>query len=146
MIHFDIHRDLSQSEENKCMWTHSEYEIIYYYYYSLINMLHCRIVDNLDWYSEQNVVDFVNEVGRHFRLGTMLLRQSVQSRLNSEVGMSFTEFCYQIFQAYDWLHLFRKYRCRFQVGGSDQMGNIVSGHDLISRTENVQVYGMFHQD
>lgn len=100
------------------------------------------IVDNLEWYSDQNVIDFVSKVGRHFRLGTMLLRHSVQSRLKSEVGMSFTEFCYQIFQAYDWLHLFRKYKCRFQVGGSDQMGNIVSGHDLISKAEDVQVYGL----
>ncbi|KAJ9573884.1 hypothetical protein L9F63_008744 [Diploptera punctata] len=100
------------------------------------------IVDNLDWYSDENIVEFISKIGRHFRVGTMLLRHSVQSRLNSEAGMSFTEFCYQVFQAYDWLHLYRKYNCRFQVGGSDQMGNIVSGHDLISRAENVQVYGL----
>lgn len=99
------------------------------------------IVDNLDWYSEQNVVEFLSRVGRHFRLGTMLSRHSVQSRL-SEVGMSFTEFCYQVFQAYDWLHLLQRYDCRFQVGGNDQMGNIVSGHDLISRVADTRVYGL----
>lgn len=100
-----------------------------------------RIVDNHEWYSEQNVIEFLSRVGRHFRLGTMLLRHSVQSRLSSEVGMSFTEFCYQVFQAYDWLHLLQRYDCRFQVGGSDQMGNIVSGHDLISRVACTTVYG-----
>jgi tyrosyl-tRNA synthetase len=71
----------------------------------------------------------------------MLLRHSVQSRLSSEVGMSFTEFCYQVFQAYDWLHLLQRYDCRFQVGGNDQMGNIVAGHELISRVANIKVYG-----
>lgn len=100
-----------------------------------------RIVDNHEWYSEQNVIEFLSRVGRHFRLGTMLSRHSVQSRLSSEFGMSFTEFCYQVFQAYDWLHLLQRYDCRFQVGGSDQMGNIVSGHDLISRVANARVYG-----
>jgi tyrosyl-tRNA synthetase len=100
------------------------------------------IVDNHEWYSEQNVIEFLSRVGRHFRLGTMLLRHSVQSRLSSEVGMSFTEFCYQVFQAYDWLHLLQRYDCRFQVGGSDQMGNIVSGHDLISRVACTTVYGL----
>ncbi|PSN31760.1 Tyrosine--tRNA ligase [Blattella germanica] len=100
------------------------------------------IVDNLQWYSEQNVIEFISQIGRHFRMGTMLSRQSVQSRLSSETGMSFTEFCYQVFQAYDWLHLFHKYNCRFQIGGSDQMGNIVSGHDLISRVTDEQVYGL----
>jgi len=100
-----------------------------------------RIVDNCEWYSEQNVIEFLSRVGRHFRLGTMLSRHSVQSRLSSEAGMSFTEFCYQVFQAYDWLHLLQRYDCRFQVGGSDQMGNIVSGHDLISRVANARVYG-----
>ncbi|XP_021931911.1 tyrosine--tRNA ligase, mitochondrial [Zootermopsis nevadensis] len=101
-----------------------------------------KIVDNLDWYSEQNILEFVSRVGRHFRLGTMLLRHSVQSRLSSEAGMSFTEFCYQVFQAYDWLHLLQRYDCRFQVGGSDQMGNIVSGHELISRVTDIKVYGL----
>lgn len=99
------------------------------------------IIDNADWYSEQNVVEFVSRVGRHFRLGTMLSRHSVQSRLSSEAGMSFAEFCYQVFQAYDWLHLLQRYDCKFQVGGSDQMGNIVSGHDLISRVADTRVYG-----
>ncbi|XP_034242641.1 tyrosine--tRNA ligase, mitochondrial [Thrips palmi] len=101
-----------------------------------------KIVNNYDWYCKMNSVEFVGYVGRHFRMGTMLGRDSVSQRLKSERGMSFTEFTYQIFQAYDWLHLYRAHNCRFQIGGSDQMGNIVSGHDLISRVEDVPVYGI----
>lgn len=80
-------------------------------------------------------------MGRHFRMGNMLSRSSVQTRLQSEAGMSFTEFTYQMFQAYDWWHLFKRYECAFQLGGSDQMGNIMSGYELIGRLENVPVYG-----
>lgn len=75
-------------------------------------------------------------------MGQMLSKVSVQSRLNSEQGMSFTEFTYQIFQAYDWLHLLENYNCHYQIGGSDQMGNIMSGHELISRTARREVFGL----
>lgn len=75
-------------------------------------------------------------------MGEMLSRTSVQNRLKSDGGMSFTEFTYQICQAYDWLHLYNKYKCRFQIGGSDQMGNINSGHDLISKKCKVQAFGL----
>lgn len=101
-----------------------------------------KIVNNIDWYNDVNVIEFIRRVGKHFRLGTMLGRTSVQSRLKSDSGMSFTEFTYQIFQAYDWLHLLKTYDCHFQIGGSDQMGNIVAGHDLISRTTKKSVYGL----
>ncbi|KAL4709856.1 hypothetical protein ACJJTC_003819 [Scirpophaga incertulas] len=101
-----------------------------------------RIVNNESWYRNINSIEFVSEIGRNFRMGTMLLKQSVQSRINSNVGMSFTEFAYQIFQSYDWLHLLREHNCRFQLGGSDQMGNISAGHELISRTEKIDVYGL----
>ncbi|XP_067005735.1 tyrosine--tRNA ligase, mitochondrial [Anabrus simplex] len=101
-----------------------------------------RFANNEDWYSRLNAVELVGQVGRHFRMGTMLSRHSVKTRLESEAGMSFTEFCYQIFQAYDWLHLLKKYNCRFQIGGNDQMGNIMSGQELISRAEGVPVYGL----
>lgn len=101
-----------------------------------------RIVNNEEWYRKIDSIQFVSEIGRNFRMGTMLLKHSVQSRINSEVGMSFTEFSYQIFQSYDWLHLLKEYDCRFQVGGSDQMGNITAGHELISRTAKTDVYGL----
>lgn len=100
------------------------------------------IVNNADWYRDINSIDFVTKIGRYFRMGEMLSRSSVQSRLNSESGMSFTEFTYQICQAYDWLHLYETYKCRFQLGGSDQMGNINSGHDLISKKEKKQAFGI----
>uniref|UniRef100_A0A182N144 Tyrosine--tRNA ligase n=1 Tax=Anopheles dirus TaxID=7168 RepID=A0A182N144_9DIPT len=100
------------------------------------------VVNNADWYRRYSFVDFMANVGRHFRMGAMLSRTSVQSRLTSESGMSFTEFSYQLFQAYDWLHLLRQHNCRFQLGGSDQMGNIMSGQELISRTEAKDVFGL----
>ncbi|XP_003707527.2 tyrosine--tRNA ligase, mitochondrial [Megachile rotundata] len=101
-----------------------------------------RILNNIEWYKSQNILSFIKEVGKYFRMGTMLGRASVQSRLQSESGMSFTEFTYPIFQAYDWLHLHRTYNCNFQIGGQDQMGNIVSGYDLVTRYTKKQVYGM----
>ncbi|XP_053607108.1 tyrosine--tRNA ligase, mitochondrial [Plodia interpunctella] len=100
-----------------------------------------KIVNNESWYRNIDAIKFVSEIGRNFRMGTMLLKQSVQSRINSEVGMSFTEFTYQIFQSYDWLQLLNECDCRFQIGGSDQMGNISAGHELISRTVKKPVYG-----
>jgi tyrosyl-tRNA synthetase len=99
------------------------------------------VVNNADWYSEFKFVDFISEFGRHFRLGQMLSRQSVKDRLDGE-GISFTEFSYQVFQAYDWLHLLKKYNCCFQLGGSDQMGNIMTGHELISRCDKREVFGL----
>ncbi|KAG4072426.1 hypothetical protein HA402_004358 [Bradysia odoriphaga] len=71
----------------------------------------------------------------------MITLSSVQQRLKGD-GMSFTEFTYQVFQAYDWLHLLKEHDCRFQLGGSDQMGNLVAGHRLIGRTAKKSVYGL----
>lgn len=72
-------------------------------------------MNNETWYKEINSIQFVSDIGRNFRMGTMLLKQSVKNRINSDIGMSFTEFSYQIFQSYDWLHLLKEYNCRFQV-------------------------------
>ncbi|XP_046404517.1 tyrosine--tRNA ligase, mitochondrial isoform X2 [Ischnura elegans] len=100
------------------------------------------IVDNERFYRDMSVIDFVSHIGCHFRVGPMLSKSMVQSRLSSDVGLSFSELAYQTFQAYDWLHLLRNYNCRFQIGGSDQMGNIVAGHDLIGRVVDTKVYGL----
>jgi tyrosyl-tRNA synthetase len=100
------------------------------------------VVNNEDWYKDISFVDFVSKYGRHFRLGQMLSRTSVQSRLKNEEGMSFTEFTYQIFQAYDWLQLYNKFKCRYQLGGMDQMGNIMTGCELITRVAKRQCYGL----
>eukprot|EP00057_Strongylocentrotus_purpuratus_P030360 XP_781450.3 PREDICTED: tyrosine--tRNA ligase, mitochondrial [Strongylocentrotus purpuratus] len=101
-----------------------------------------RIMNNQDWYKSENLVQFLGTYGRFFRMGSMLSRQSVQTRLNSPEGMSFSEFTYQIFQAYDFLHLHEQYGCNIQIGGTDQLGNIMSGHDLIRRTAGNEVYGL----
>ncbi|GLV44987.1 Tyrosyl-tRNA synthetase mitochondrial [Carabus blaptoides fortunei] len=100
------------------------------------------IVNNESWYNKISAVQIIGHVGRNFRMGTMLSRTSVQTRLASPAGMSFTEFSYQLFQAYDWLHLLKEYNCRFQVGGNDQMGNMMSGHELISKMSKRSVYGL----
>ncbi|XP_059617567.1 tyrosine--tRNA ligase, mitochondrial [Phlebotomus argentipes] len=105
-------------------------------------LLSPKILNNADWYRSVNLVDFISTIGRHFRMGSMLSRSSVQARLNSDAGMSFTEFTYQMFQAYDWLHLLKEHNCRFQLGGGDQMGNLKSGHDLIGRMDKRHVYGI----
>ncbi|XP_077490114.1 tyrosine--tRNA ligase, mitochondrial [Amblyomma americanum] len=101
-----------------------------------------RIVRNSDWYLGHDVIGFLGTIGRNFRLGKMMTRTSVQQRLNSSEGISFAEFSYQVFQAYDWLHLYDQYKCRFQIGGGDQLGNIDSGHDLIRRTRSDVAYGI----
>uniref|UniRef100_A0A224Z902 Tyrosine--tRNA ligase n=1 Tax=Rhipicephalus zambeziensis TaxID=60191 RepID=A0A224Z902_9ACAR len=101
-----------------------------------------RIVRNSEWYLGHDVVGFLGTVGRNFRLGKMMSRTSVQQRLNSSEGISLAEFSYQVFQAYDWLHLYDNYKCRFQIGGGDQLGNIDSGHDLIKKTRSDVAYGL----
>ncbi|CAG5132949.1 unnamed protein product, partial [Candidula unifasciata] len=101
-----------------------------------------RILNNSEWYKNKNIISFLATIGRHFRVGDMMARHSVKSRLNSKEGISCTEFLYQIFQAYDWLHLFEKYNCTLQVGGNDQTGNISSGFDLIRKVHKKYVFGL----
>ncbi|XP_058623303.1 tyrosine--tRNA ligase, mitochondrial isoform X2 [Onychostoma macrolepis] len=91
------------------------------------------VLNNRSWYKDWSVLEFLSEVGRSFRMGTMLSRHSVQSRLKGAEGMSFTEFSYQIFQAFDFYRLHQLHGCRIQLGGTDQLGNIMSGHELIHR-------------
>lgn len=91
------------------------------------------VLNNLSWYKDWGVVAFLSQAGRHFRMGTMLSRHSVQSRLKSADGMSLTEFTYQVFQAYDFYHLNQIYGCRIQLGGTDQLGNLMSGHEYIHK-------------
>ncbi|XP_051885950.1 tyrosine--tRNA ligase, mitochondrial [Pristis pectinata] len=100
------------------------------------------VVNNSDWYEGKELVEFIGTVGRHFRMGTMLSRHSVQARLKSPEGMSFTEFTYQMFQAYDFYHLYQHHGCRIQLGGTDQLGNIMSGYEFISKVTGQDVYGI----
>ena len=94
-----------------------------------------RLVNNLDWTAPLSAIDFLREIGKHFRVGKMLSKDAVSARLNSEHGISYTEFSYQILQGLDFLELFRQYNCVLQTGGSDQWGNLTSGTDLIHKVE-----------
>ncbi|MEY4263137.1 MAG: hypothetical protein RLY88_845 [Actinomycetota bacterium] len=94
-----------------------------------------RLVNNLDWTAPLSAIDFLREIGKHFRVGKMLSKDAVSARLNSEHGISYTEFSYQILQGLDFLELFRQYDCVLQTGGSDQWGNLTSGTDLIHKVE-----------
>jgi tyrosyl-tRNA synthetase len=101
-----------------------------------------RLVNNLDWTAGLSAIDFLREIGKHFRVGTMLKKDAVASRLNSEAGISYTEFSYQILQGYDFLELHRQYGCVLQTGGSDQWGNLTSGTDLVHKVEGRSVHAI----
>lgn len=101
-----------------------------------------RVVNNLDWTAPLSAIDFLREIGKHFRVGTMIKKDAVAARLNSEAGISYTEFSYQILQGLDYLELYRRYECVLQTGGSDQWGNLTSGTDLIHRVEGVSVHAI----
>ena len=94
-----------------------------------------RLVNNLDWTSPLSAIDFLREIGKHFRVNKMIAKDAVSARLNSDSGISFTEFSYQILQGMDFLELYRRYGCTMQTGGSDQWGNLTSGTDLIHKVE-----------
>lgn len=101
-----------------------------------------EIVDNSEWLEAYGYIDFLQDVGRHFRMGSMLGRDSVRTRLEGDDGMSYTEFSYALLQAYDFLVLFDSRQCSVQVGGSDQWGNITAGVDLVRRLRGAEVYGV----
>jgi tyrosyl-tRNA synthetase len=87
-----------------------------------------------------SAIDFLRDIGKHFRVGKMLSKDAVAARLSSEAGISYTEFSYQILQGLDFLELFRRFGCTLQTGGSDQWGNLTAGVDLIHRAEGVSVH------
>ena len=99
------------------------------------------LVSNLDWTQDLSALAFLRDIGKHFPVSTMLSRESVRARLESG-GLSYTEFSYQILQAYDYLELHRRHDCALQLGGSDQWGNLVAGLDLIRRVTGDQVHAL----
>jgi len=101
-----------------------------------------RIVNNLDWFGGYSAIDFLRDIGKHFRVGTMIKKDAVSARLNSDAGISYTEFSYQILQGDDFLQLYRQYGCVLQTGGSDQWGNLTSGIDLIHKVEGVSAHAI----
>lgn len=100
------------------------------------------VLNNYDWFNDFSVLDFLRDVGKQFRMGPMLAKESVKLRLASEEGMSFTEFSYQMLQAYDFAYLYKNHGVTLQLGGSDQWGNITAGIDLTRKEASVAVYGV----
>ena len=101
------------------------------------------LVDNHDWIGPLSFLDFLRDVGKHFSVNAMIARESVKKRLEErEQGISYTEFSYQLLQAYDFAHLFEAEGCRLQGGGSDQWGNITAGIDLTRRMHGGEVFGL----
>ena len=103
-----------------------------------------ELVNNYDWMKEFSLIEFVRDIGKHLTVNYMMAKESVKKRLSSEssVGMSFTEFTYQLFQGYDFLHLYENMNCKLQMGGSDQWGNITTGTELIRRKAQGKAYAL----
>ena len=103
-----------------------------------------EMVNNYDWMKEFSFLDFIRDVGKHITVNYMMAKDSVKKRLSgeSQQGMSFTEFSYQLCQGYDFLHLYKEKGCRLQLGGSDQWGNITTGTELIRRTVGGEAYAL----
>jgi tyrosyl-tRNA synthetase len=101
-----------------------------------------RMANNIEWLQPIGFVEFLRDVGKHFTVNYMTAKESVKRRLASDDGLSFTEFSYQLLQAYDYLTLHDRYGCTLQAGGSDQWGNIVAGCDLIRKVRGKRVHGL----
>ena len=101
-----------------------------------------RMVNNYDWLGKMSMIEFLRDVGKHFRLGPMLAKESVKQRMQSEEGMSFTEFSYQILQGYDFYHLFQQEQVSIQMGGSDQWGNITAGIEYARKMTQKGLFGL----
>jgi tyrosyl-tRNA synthetase len=99
-------------------------------------------VDNLEWTAKLSAIDLLRDLGKHFRVSKMLAKEAVSARLNSDAGISYTEFSYQILQANDYLELFRRHDVTLQTGGSDQWGNLTAGIDLVRRVEAASVHAL----
>ena len=98
------------------------------------------MVNNLDWTAPMSALDFLRDIGKHFRVNQMVKKDAVAARLNSNDGISYTEFSYQLLQGLDYLHLYREFGCTLQTGGIDQWGNLTAGVDLIHRVEHAAVH------
>jgi len=101
-----------------------------------------RLVNNAEWLSKLGAIEFMRDVGKHFTVNAMLAKESVKRRIESEEGITYTEFSYALLQAYDFLKLFDDFTCTLQIGGSDQWGNIVAGIDLIRRVRGGKAHGL----
>jgi tyrosyl-tRNA synthetase len=103
-----------------------------------------RLVNNLEWLRPLGLLDFLRDVGKHFTVNYMMAKDSVKRRLGGDEGISFTEFSYQLLQAYDYVVLHERFNCNLQTGGSDQWGNITAGTDLIRKLRGRRAYGLVY--
>ncbi len=101
-----------------------------------------HFLNNYDWFKTFSFIDFLRDVGKYFRVGVMIAKESVKTRMQSEEGMSFTEFSYQTLQGYDFYHLFHNHGVTVEIGGSDQWGNITAGIDYVRKVTGQTVYGL----
>ncbi len=101
-----------------------------------------EIVNNFDWFKNYSFLDFIRDAGKHITVNYMMSKDSVKKRLESEVGMSFTEFSYQLIQGYDFYYLWKNKNCKLQMGGSDQWGNIVTGTEFIRRKDGGHAFAL----
>jgi tyrosyl-tRNA synthetase len=101
-----------------------------------------RVINNAEWLTKLTAIDFMRDVGKHFTINAMVAKESVKRRMESEEGITYTEFSYSLLQAYDYLVLFDRFNCTLQMGGSDQWGNIVAGMDLIRRLRGAKAHGL----
>jgi len=131
-----------QTLETNCAGIQKQFERFLDFDSSLSNA--AQMVNNYDWMKDFSLIDFSREVGKHITVNYMMAKESVKKRLSSEakVGMSFTEFTYQLLQGFDFLHLYKTLNCKLQLGGSDQWGNITTGTELIRRKEGGKAYAI----
>ncbi|MEZ4194908.1 MAG: tyrosine--tRNA ligase [Candidatus Paceibacterota bacterium] len=101
-----------------------------------------EFANNYHWLAETNLLTFLRDIGKHFTVNELIKKDAIATRLNSETGLSYTEFAYPLLQAFDYLTLYREKGCTLQVGGTDQWGNIISGVDLIRRVERATVHAL----
>jgi len=101
-----------------------------------------RLVNNAEWLTKLSAIEFMRDVGKYFTVNAMLAKESVKRRMESEDGISYTEFSYSLLQAYDFLVLHDRFGCMLQLGGSDQWGNILAGCDLIRRLKGIKAHGL----
>jgi len=104
-----------------------------------------EMVNNYDWFKEFSFLEFIRDVGKHITVNYMMSKDSVKNRLSGDTGMSFTEFCYQLVQGYDFYYLWKHKNCNIQMGGSDQWGNIVTGTELIRRKDAGEAFAITTQ-
>ena len=101
-----------------------------------------QLLNNYDWLGSLDLISFLRDTGKYFTVNSLIKKDAISARMDSEEGISFTEFSYPLLQGYDFWHLFKEYKCDVQIGGSDQWGNIVAGVELIRRKENKTAYAL----